>query len=282
MPCAAQDLEATVVDDFISPSELKTDAGLSSAFFVSRAFVGVDYDFTQRNELYDQNVGFVELVNNFYYSRVQLNVNLTRFAVNPSSLRVLSGFQQPAGQIRTGNNMQGVPLSRLGVEGSIYGNGTQDSGSRVTLAWRALQLMSGSHEQEFGATYEYKLQLPKDLGEKLFGGVSYAYRPAQGRQSFNFGYQFTPWADDRGRSVSGGLALGFEIVQGDWRGGAARAQLGFTTPVLIQPLFLHLVYSYAGLQTNRIGLNQLEDKSHEFAVFLSVPVFSKITSPKKP
>lgn len=271
--CSAQELEILQIDDFISPAEVGTDTG-PTWFFASRALAGTITDYTRRNDLLDQGANFVRVVNNFYAAGWQLNVNLSRFALRPNGLRERYDTSR-AGTV-IGNNMEGAPLSRIGVEVSRYlGRADEDAAVRWRFKWNRETLASNVHDDEFGSDIEFKLFAVNSV----IGGLQYIYKPLYREHIVEYGGRVTVWRSDRGDSVFMGLGIGGEIVDGEWRSGVGRVQGGLIVPLPLRSTYVHVVGSYAGLPgREHLRFHQMERHSWEGSVFIDVPLFAHLSS----
>src|SRR5262245_60193940 len=194
--CRGQAREAFQLDDFISPNEMTVN-GERVSFLDMRAIVGLDHDYTYANDIFDQNVGIARFVSNYYVRQWQFNVNYTRFAVSPPSVRPIYAEAQSTGLTPAGTNTELLPLSRTGVQVSFYDNDSKSGSTRTRLFWNTELLFSGQREHEFGLQEDARLPLvPDKSAEQLTGGFYYVWRPARRDHSFGLAYDALVW---RGR-----------------------------------------------------------------------------------
>jgi hypothetical protein len=268
-----QELEIFETDDFISPDELRTDTG-KSWFFASRALAGAVHDYTRRNDLLDQNVNFLRVVNNFYYAGWQFNFNLTRFGLHPKALGERYDTSRAGAVI--GTNMEGVPVSRFGVETSRYFGTTEEEAVRWRLKWNHDTLASNVNDDEFGSEIEIKILGP----ESLVAGLQYVWKPLYREHIIGYGGRVTVWQSPRGFAALIGFGAGGELVDGDLRSGVARLQSGLTIPLPFPSSYIHVMGSLNGLaKGQRLRFYQMQRGSYEGAVFIDVPLFAHLSSP---
>jgi hypothetical protein len=269
---SAQELEIFQIDDFISPAEVGTDTG-RTWFFASRALAGTVSDYTRRNDLLDQGVNFVRVVNNFYAAGWQVNFNLTRFGLRPKGLRERYDTSR-AGAV-VGNNMEGAPVARVGVEVSRYLGAAEGESVRWRVKWSRDTLASNVDDHEFASDIELKFFGPNSV----LGGLQYVWKPSHREHIIEYGGRVTVWRSERGDSVFMGLGAGGEITDGEWRSGVARIQGGLMMPLPLRSTYVHVVGSLAGLPgREHLRFYQMESHSWEGSVFIDVPLFAHLSS----
>jgi hypothetical protein len=273
-PALAQDLEIFQDDDFVDPALLEID-GQARVFIATRAYAGVDTDYARRNDIYDVPVTFARIVNNLYLFGFQSHVSYTRFAVQSGDVRAtyLEGRASPFGV-----NTKGLPLARLSVETSRYFGG-DGIFARIKGLWNREELMSGHETHEYGVTADAKLfgelgTEDTDKGIALIAGVQFIARPSLEQNYVGMSSRVT--SDFEHVSIMSAFGYGFERTSGDWRDGAGRFQLGAIVPMIPKSTKVHATYSYVGLQSKRLTINQFKHRNHELAVFVSVPLFAHL------
>jgi hypothetical protein len=263
--CAAQEPEVFKIDDFILPSELQKD-GQARSFVVSRAFFGYDRQYSNRDNQYGQNVKFLQVAGNVYHDFFQLHVDATKFWADAPTIANL-----PTIPAVPEIDRQGVPDLRIRVEPSFYFDDTTQDAGRFRLRWSTERLSSGRYVHEFGADLSVK------VATEFYGGFFYSSRPSQQTHVFGMGYDYDVWRDDNGVAVTLGFDLVGEVAAGDWRWGVSHLRPALRLPIAPHGLYAYFVYSM-GKSFSAPRADQVDGINHEASVFLSVPVFSKLSS----
>lgn len=269
---SAQDLEIFQDDDFVDPALLVLD-DKEHLLISARAYTGIDTDYSRRNEVFDMGIGFARVVNNVYFHKFQGHVSYTRFAVAPEGL---SEIYVPGRAAPVGVNTEGVPLARLGLEGSRYIGG-DGVAARIKLLWNREQMMSGAREDEYGLTVDAKVaEHDFDGGGASFGiigGGQLIYRPTQ-EQNY-VGLSVRAFVESDGLLITSAYGFGFERTKRDWQVGAGRFQVGFGFPALPKTR-MNVVTSVLEVPSPQIASRQFKGWNTEVAAFLSVPLFSHL------
>jgi len=261
----SQGIEVFRVNDFLAPYEHRrekvdqNDPTSIAPFFSSRFFSGADQGYTYRNDFFGQDLLFARVVNNFYFSRFQINANATKYWPSASD-------ESPLGA-------QGIPKYRFGIEGSIYDSLDAEEPGRFKLIWNASRLFSGKTIHEFGFGIDVKV---KDE-DRFVGGLDYSWKPSADEHNVILAYDYSL----RSPSQSGfDATLGFALngVHNGRFGGALRfPEMKLQIPISPNNVFLHVGYSAAFSFRKHQVPDQTRRFNQEVVAFLSFPVFNRLS-----
>jgi hypothetical protein len=264
--CQGQEPDLFKIDDFIIPSELASKDGQAQTFVVSRAFAGYDHQYSHRDSQYGQNVRFLQVAGNVYHGNFQLHMDATKFWPDPPSPG--SGPENPA---VPNIERQGVPDFRIGIEPSFYYDETTDDAARFRLTGNVERLSSGRYVYEFGTDITVKVT------REFYGGFFYSWRPSQQTHVYGMAYDYDVWRNDHGVAVTLGFDLTGEVAAGDWRWGVSKLRPAVRVPIAPHGFYAYFAYSL-GKSFSDPRADQVHGINNELSIFLSLPVFAKLSS----
>jgi hypothetical protein len=265
---SGQDLDIFRTDDYIPPKELQADDGRPLAFFAGRAMTGFDSDYTHRDNIYARNVTFLNASSNFYYSWFQLGTSVTRFWPGES----LDAPAATPTDSTVAVSARGVPEFRVGLETSFYVpavDAKMNALGRYKLIWNIERYAGGTYENEFG------IDIDVHIPGEAYGGFLYTFRPSRSEHVIGFGTTYEIVRNRKGLAVTTAFSISTEVFGGDWRRGVGRLLPAVRLPIG-GDVYLNLVYSLTK-SFSEPRPDQAKDSSREASVFLSFPLYSRLS-----